>query len=847
VNDFALRLAWREGRAGLRRIGVYLASITLGVGALVAIHSFRSDVTRAVQNESRTLLGGDIRFESQSALPDRVELLLDSLSSRGSTIARATTLVTMVAVPGTSQTLLLQVRGVTAEYPLYGEVLSTPAGLWSRLQEGGVALVDPAVLVQLGVGPGDTVQVGELRIPIAGTVDGLPADVGFQTAVGPRLYLAAADLPGTGLLEFGSLARYQALVRLEDGTDPNVLEDRYREILREASVSSVTSDEQAESLSEALETLSRLLGLVGLVALLLGGIGVASAIHVFVRERLTSVAVLRCLGARQGTVFGAYVLQAAGLGLVGSAAGVLLGSGVQALLPRLLQDFLPVQVRTTPDPSAMLAGLAVGVWVSSAFALLPLLAVRDVPPLRALRRDVEGTRRKGDPARLLALGALAGSLLLLSIWQAPTPQVGMVFAGSLSVVVGCLYLLALGLVALTRRVVPRRASYPVRQGLANLHRPRNQTVTVTLALGFGTFLLATVGVVEQNLGDRFRLEVDGAAANALLFDVQLDQRAGVEALLAEAGAPAPRLTPIVPARIAGINGQSVEEMLADTTGGRPPRWALRRVYRNTYQSELRAVDEVVGGRWWTHDAGNPPDGIHRISVEAELSDDLRLGLGDLVTWDVQGVEVVTRVASLRYVDWQQLETNFFVVFEPGVLEEAPQTLVGLARVPPEGTRVLQTGLIQDFPNVSFLDLTQVRETVERILSTASRAIRILALLTVSAGVLVLAGSLATSRYQRMREGALLRTLGARRRPLLGVFLTEYAALGALASIAGGGLGVFAAFLLVREVFELPFRLPLGVVVAAPMGVVLLTLVLGVMNSRGLLNRPPLPVLREITE
>jgi putative ABC transport system permease protein len=234
-------------------------------------------------------------------------------------------------------------------------------------------------------------------------------------------------------------------------------------------------------------------------------------------------------------------------------------------------------------------------------------------------------------------------------------------------------------------------------------------------------------------------------------------------------------------------------------------------------------------------------------VEAELSDDLQLGIGDLVTWDVQGVEVVTRVASLRYVDWEQLETNFFVVFEPGVLEEAPQTLVGLARVPTDGTRILQTGLIQGYPNVSFLDLTQVRETIERILATVSRAIRILAVLTVSAGILVLAGSLATSRYQRMREGALLRTLGARRRPLLGVFLTEYAALGALASLAGGGLGVLAAFLLVREVFELPFRLPLGVVVAAPLGVVTLTLVLGVLNSRGLLNRPPLPVLREITE
>lgn len=816
------------------------------MGALVAIHSFRSDVDRAVRTEARTLLGGDLRLESRAPFPETVEALLDSLATAGASSARATTLVTMVASSRTEQTRLLQIRGVTAGFPLYGAVASTPEGAWEELSGGGFLVADPAVLVQLGVQPGDTLQVGEVRLPLAGTVDGLPADVGFQTAVGPRVYLSTADLEATGLLGFGSLVRYQALVRLPEGEDPDELVRRYRPSLREAGVSSETARGQAEDLSDALELLSRLLGLVGLVAVLLGGIGVASAIHVFVRERLTGVAVLRCLGARQGTVFRAYLLQAAGLGVVGAGAGVLLGLGIQALLPRLLEDFLPVTVRTAPDPAAMAAGLVVGAWVSTAFALLPLLAIRDVPPLRALRQEVEGGRGGRDPLRVAALLALGASLLGLAVWQAPDARTGVAFAVSLALVVGLLRGAALLLVRGTRGLVPRGASYSLRQGISNLHRPRNQTETVTLALGFGTFLLMTIGLVERNLAARFRLEVEEGAPNAVLFDIQPAQRDAVEALLRDAGAADPALTPIVPARIAGINGRPTEELVRDTLPGGPSRWALRRVYRNTFQEALRPSDEVVAGRWWTDDPGSPPDGVPRISLESELAADLGVLVGDRITWDVQGVELETRVASLRLVDWTRIETNFFAVFEPGFLESAPQTWVALARLPEggEGLRNLQQGLIGGFPNVSLLDLAQLRETVDRILGTVSRAIRILALLTVAGGVLVLAGALATSRYQRMREGALLRTLGARRGPLRAVFVTEYAALGALAALAGGGLGVVASGLVVSRVFELPFRLSPWVVLWVCGGVVALTVLLGVLNSRGLLTRPPLPLLRE---
>ena len=852
---FAVRLAWREGRASFRRIGVYMASITLGVGALVAVHSFRADVTRSIREESRTLLGADLRLSASVALGDSIHAIVDSVLAAGGRSSEVTNLVSMVYAPRTESTRLMQVRSVEGAFPLFGRVETTPTGAWERLGEPGVAVVDEAVPIQLDVGIGDTLQIGRTSFVIAGTVRGLPTDVGFQTAVGPRVYIGAVDLPSTGLLVFGSLARYNLYLRLPDGEDPEDLEGRYSRFFRNQSVTSVTAEDQARNLTEGTRILSQFLGLVGLTALLLGGIGVASAIHVYVKEKVPTVAVLRCIGASQASVFRAYLFQAGVLGLLGSAAGVALGLSVQRLLPLLITDVLPVTVDSRLDPWAVWAGLGVGVWVAVMFALIPLLRVRDIAPLQALRADFEPERTGGSAvARALAYGALGGSLVLLSLWQAPEPGQGLVFAAGLSGALALLWVTALALIRLTRRYFPGGASYPLRQGVANLFRPQNQTVAVTLALGFGSFIIAAMFLVESNVQSQLSFDAGADRPNVLLFDVQADQADEVVDLLARAASGAVEVTPVVPARIAAINGRPAEELLSDTTDSGPERWAVRRLYRNTYRPNLPDSEELVAGSWWDEEvprpatSTSPGEQAHRISLEIDLAEDLGVGVGDRITWDIQGVPIGTTITSLRRVDWARFATNFFVVAEPGTLEDAPQTYLALARVADrEGRARMQRDLVRAFPNVSVLDLALVQEALDSILSKVSAGIRFLAVFAVLGGIIVLMGVLSASRFQRMRESALLKTLGAQRSQVLRVLLAEYMALGSLAGLAGSLLGIAAAWGLVTFVFEGDFSPSPLRLLGLWLIVVILTLTVGLANSRGVLRKMPLAVLREVAE
>ena len=815
----------------------------------MAVHSFSADVVRSIREESQLLLGADLRLSSNAPISDSVRAIADSVVARGGRLSRVTGLVSMVYAPSSGSTRLTQVRGVEGVFPLYGEVETTPPGIWSRLGEAGVAIVDEAIPIQLGVRAGDTLQVGGASFAILGTVRGLPTDIGFQSAIGPRVFVARSGLEGGGLLEFGSVARHHVYLRMPGEEDPEDVEDRHWRFFRSQAVTSVTAEDQARNLTRGTRVLAWFLRVAGLTALLLGGIGAASAIHVYVKEKTTSVAVLRCLGARERSVFNAYLLQAVALGLAGSVAGVAVGVGLQRLLPLLIADVLPVAVEARVDRAAVVAGLVTGVVAAALFALLPLLRIRGIAPLQALRTDFEpGTTARSRLDRALALGALVGGMLLLSIWQAPEPEHGLAFAGGLGATLILLWGAAVTLTRVTRRRFPARASYAVRQGIANLFRPQNQTVAVILALGLGTFLITTVLVVQVSLGRVLSMDAGEGRPNLLFFDVQPDQRDGVAELVAAAGGGPVDLTAVVPARISSLNGRPAAEILRDRTDGGPARWAVRRLYRNTYRTELSDSEELVAGRWWggagAGDNG-PPDGV---SLDAGLADDLRIGVGDRITWDVQGVPVATTVENLRRVDWQRFDVNFLVVAEPGVFDQAPRSYLGLARiVDPEARARMQRNLVLGLPNVSVLDLALVQEALDTILGRVGGAIRFLSLFIVLAGVVVLAGSLSTSRHQRMREGALLKTLGARRSLVRRVLLAEYASLGTLAGLAGALLGVCAAWALTEFFFEVDFHLPLGRVAGIWLVVVALTLATGLANSRGVLRRTPLETLREVAE
>jgi putative ABC transport system permease protein len=754
----------------------------------------------------------------------------------------------------------VQVRGIERGYPFYGRVETEPAGLWPQLAGSRDALVEPALLVALAIEPGDTVQIGQATFHVAGVLTRPPVEIGFRSAIAPRVFVAAGRLQDAGLIRFGSLVTYQAFFRVPDAQQLERLVDRNHALFRTSQVSFTTAEQEGEELAEALSAATRFLGLVGLTALLLGGLGVSSAVHAYIREKRPVIAVLRCVGATQRTAFGAYLAQSAMLGLGGAAAGTVLGLAAQAALPAVLGSAIPVDVAFRVRWLQLAMGLGIGLWVSLIFTLLPLLEVRGIPPLQALRREVEATSPRLDAWRGIE------RVIALSVLEAPRrPGAGLAFAGGLAAALAALRALAWALMRVTRRLLSARAPFAVRQGVAGLFRPNNQTAAVTVGLGFGVFLIATILGVQRSLLGRIQIDDAGAGPNLVVFDIQQDQRDHVSREFAALGLPPPVLTPIVPARITRINDLTIEELLSGPRARSIEPWALRREYRHTYRGTLSDAERIIAGEWWEDrpgarapmsradrapaDTRRPgADSLPRVSVEVEIADNLGLALGDRITWDVQGVTIETRVASVRRVDWARFETNFFFVFEPGVLEDVPQTFVTLARVADAGRlAALQRDLARSLPNVSTLDLSLVQDEIARIVDRVTLAIRFMGLFCVAGGVLVLVGAITASRFQRLRETVLLRTLGASRRQIRQVLLSEYAALGSLTGIAGTLLGAAAAWTLMRYFFEMPFSLATGPLLVLALAVAAGATTIGTASSRGVLRRPPLATLRETGE
>jgi putative ABC transport system permease protein len=843
---FVLRMAAREIRGAPRRLLLLTGAIAIGVAALVAIDSFTDNLRDSVRGQAQALLGADLALSGRQPLPSAARAVLDTLVTQGSRVARLTSFSGMAYVPRTSGTRLVQVEAVEEGYPFYGEIRTAPAGAWRELQRGGRVVVDPSLLTALVARVGDTLALGEARFVISGTVVSAPGNVGLRAALGPRIYIPAGDLASTRLLGFGSRAEYEAYVRLPPKASAQTLAQRVRPRLLPERVRVRTVADDQENLNDTLGRLTGYLGLVALIALLLGGIGVASGVVVFIRQRLETIAVLRCLGASARLVLAVYAAEAAAMGLAGSVAGAALGVLVQRLIPGLLAGLLPVDVRSVVSLRAVALGVGMGLWVALVFALLPLLAVRRVPPLAALRREAEPeARRRLDPWRAAAAAALAASTVALAALQVESWRQGAIFSAGVAAALLVLWGASWGLIRAARRWVPATWPYVWRQGVASLHRPTNQTTTVVLAIGFGAFLLSTLFLVQYTLLRTLRVTGGPARPNLLLFDIQPDQLATVEQETAGGGYRLAGPVPIVPMRIQSINGRPVTQALADTgrggDGGRGPRngWALRREYRSTYRDTLVASEHLVRGRWWTR--GAAPG---QVSVERDLARELGVGVGDRIVWDVQGVPLPTRVASLREVDWARFEPNFFVVFAPGALERAPRTYVTLTRIDrPADRGTFQRRIAERLPNVTTVDLSSVQETLEHLVDRVLLAIRFMAFFTLGTGTLVLVGALATSRLQRVREGALLRTLGATRAQLLRIVLSEYLSLGLLAAAVALPLAAIAGWALARFVFDARFALPLLPLAGLGAAVVALTVAVGLANSREVLRRPPLEVLR----
>lgn len=839
------RLAWRESRKARRRLFLYMSSIAIGVAALVAIDSFAGNVTRSIREQSRALLGGDLAFSARQAFPARVDSLLDSLQRGGVPLARVTSFTSMAVVPRTEHTRLAQVRAVSDGYPFYGTVITEPAGRWESLREGQNVLVDPSLMLSLGARVGDTLTLGQARFSITGVLRSVPGDPGIASAIAPRVFIADRYVPETQLLVFGSRAEYEVVARLPEGTSADEFAGPLRPRLEGSGVRLRTVTQSELSLTDAVDDLGDFLGLVGLVALLLGGIGVASGVHAFVARKIDTVAVLRCVGATSAQVLAIYATQAALMGLAGAAVGAALGVAVQFALPGVVADALPVNVTVQVEPAAIGMGLAIGLWVALVFALRPLLALRTISPLQALRRTADPSvlRPVWHDWRRLSVDLLIVATVIGIAWSRTGDLArGTGMAAAVGLALGALWTSAALLARAARAALRTHWPYVMRQGVANLSRPGNQTRSVVLVLGFGSFLITTLYLVQSNLLARFEATAADARANVLYFDVQDDQLAPLDSLLLASGAEVVQNTPIVTMRIAAINGADAAALAADSSRA---RWALRREYRSTFREQMVRTETIAAGHWFGDRAARDTTGLPQLSLEEDVARDLGVQLGDTVTWNVQGADVPTVVTSLRTVNWAQFEPNFFAVFEPRALAGAPTQYVILADARGDSlTAMVQQQAVRLFPNVASIDLSLVRRTIDEVVGKVRAAVRFLALFSLAMAVPVLMSAVAATQRERLRDGVLLKTLGATRGQIRRILLAEYALLGVLGSLTGVVLAFGGAWAVMRWVFRTPFApvyLPVLLIGAMLVG---LAVIIGLVGGRDVLNEPPLAALRE---
>jgi len=841
--SFVLRMAWRDSRASRRRLLLFSLSIVLGVAALVAIGSFGANLRRAIDGQAKALLGADLAVQSRSALTPEARAFLDGLGGERS---EEVVFASMVVFPSAGgQTRLVTLRALEGAYPFYGEFLTEPLDAAGRLSRGeAVAVVEETLLSQFGVKVGDPIRLGQGTFTIVGALRSIPGESAAVALLSPRVFIARSRLAETGLLGPGSLVRYRTYFRFAPEVNVEALVTELRGRFSELRLGFDTVEERRRELGNGVRNVDAFLSLVGFVALFLGAIGVASSIHVYVRQKLATVAVLRCLGASAWRSFAVYLVQGLGLGLFGAVLGAALGVAVQLALPALVGKLLPFAVEFSVDWPAVTRGIALGLGICLLFTLLPLLAVRRVSPLRAIRSSFADDPDRPDPLRWAVYLAIVAAVAGFAWLQAPRWVVAVGFVVALLVGFGVLAGLARVVAWLARRVVPRGAPYVLRPGVANLHRPNNRTVLLLLALGLGTFLIVTLALTRATLLAQIEGSGGGDRPNLVFFDVQDDQIGPLEDTLREAGVPLQSRAPIVTMRVSRLKGRPVEDLLREGQST-IPAWTLRREYRSSYRAALADTERLIAGEWVPRVA--PDAAVVPVSLERGIARDLQLGLGDTLEFNVQGVTVEARVASLREVEWRRLEPNFFLVFPEGVLEGAPKFFVAATRAanPAESAR-LQQAVVARIPNASAIDLTLVLQTIDGIVAKIQWVVQFMALFTVATGVIVLAGAVLSGRYQRLRETVLLRTLGASHGQLVRIQLVEYFILGALAAAVGCGLAIVGGQLLAHFVFEAPPVVPPVTLVSAFAAVIGLTLLTGLLANRGVASHPPLEVLRQET-
>jgi len=846
---FVLRMAWREARASWARLLFFFLCVALGVGAIVVLRSLVENVRVTLVGEARELVGADVVIRSrQPWTPEARDRVLQLVSSPE--FLDRTEMVetqTMLAAAGGARpgaTRLVDIRAVGPGFPFYGALeLEGGRAYTHDLLAGHGMLVQPAVLVELGLAVGDEVRIGGEAFRIAGVVtrDRVQRE---GLAFGPRVYVDVADLRSTGLLGFGSRATEAVLTRVE-ATEVERVTMQLREALTRdmASVQSWRSLE--DRLGRNLTIAENHLSLVGFAVLVLGGIGVWSVTRIVVQQKVRSVAILKCVGATSRQVLATYVVLMMWLAACGSLLGLALAQlGMAMVPPSLLEPLGVSQVGLTFSASAQ--GVAVGLLVALLFALVPLVEMRHVKPLLLLRADTTTTARQSDRVSWVVGGLVLAALVAVAMWQAGSWRTGLYVCAGLAAVGGALSLAGRVLIRAVRPLT-RSPRFALRHAVISLGRPGNQTRVILLSVGLGCFFILGIRAVQANLLDEFAVQIGGNAPDLILIDIQLDQVDEVSRIVEPFAARRPDLLPLMRARVASVVGRRLNLPTRDDLRR---EGVLLREYGVTSRPGLAGNEHVVDGAFWTGPLDAPATAGGQdteVSIEQDLAAEAGLGLGDVIRFDVAGRELSAVVTSVRQVAWGDTQNGGFVfVLRPGpAVDRTPQTFIGFVNLTdsPEAQGLLQRALVGACPNVSVIDVGEVITSLRDIVDNVTFAVTLVGAVTLVSGVLILVGAVALTKVQRVYEAAIYRTLGASTRLIATMVVIEYGVLGTLA----GGLGALGALALSwamsRHVFDIAWHPTPGLLAGGIVATAVSVGASGLVASADVLVRKPLVTLR----
>ncbi len=831
-----VKTAIRDSRKDRSKLLLFMSSIILGVAALVAINSFNDNLVRDINTQSKSLLGADMSVGGNKPIPESLLLSLDSLEAEQSSEVE---LFSMSYLPSKDQSQFVRLKGLTGGFPYYGKLVTEPKEAASTYKTGKYALVDDGMMLQYNLEVGDSIKLGAITFPIHGRLMNAFGSVDVGTSFAPSVYISGEQVKATELIQAGSLVNYKNYYKVAPAIDLDAWKKARKLNFRNESMRVTTIEDQRENLQEAFSNLNNFLNIVALISLLLACIGVASSVLIYVKTKVQSIAILRCLGMKGEEAFMVYFLQIFVLGAMSVLLGVAIGSIIQVILPLVLKGFLPYEVNMTISFPAMIKGFLMGILITTLFALGPLLSVRNIAPLKTLR--ISDDPIKADPLRWLIY-----LLIILSITGFLYSLTGSILeSGIFSLGILASFVILFGVAKLVtwsvKKFFPQKASFVLRQGLSNLYRPNNQTQTLIVSIGLGTGILTLLFILQGLiLGNVENMGV-GNQPNMIVFGIESDQKEEIESITKSFDMPVIQHVPVVTMQLAAWQGKTKKEWMRDSTSRPSTRWANREA-RVSYREEMSPDDELIEGNYTGVHTGG--DSI-MISLDQRYAEGLNVGIGDAMTWNVQGALIQTYVGSIRKINFRKMESRFFILFPTGVLEQAPQFMILVTKSPDKQvTADFRNAIVKSMPNASVIDLGNILLTLNEIITKVSYVIKFMAGFSILIGLIVLISSLFLSKFQRIRESVLLRTLGAVEKKIYRINAVEYAALGTLSAMTGIFLAVAGSFLLSKFVFELDFNISWWPILAIFVFIIGLTVLIGLWNSRDVVKRSPLEVLRE---